>query len=187
MYCGIFIIVLWTILGFILFAEETKKTFTVNSLLDTKEDLERRENDNKIPLNLVFQMHPAGSGFVPFLIDRNDSTAIRLMRLFPNRAVSFRVMNGRMGLMCRESFDPNSLVGLNNQGLLLINANNYSLDSVEQQRAILSRGLPIQKTPHFRRPNVMTVLTVYPDFNFNPNNNNNNPNPNPNPNTNTNP
>ena len=173
MYCVIFIIVLLTMLGFISFAEERKTTVTVDSLLDTKEDYERRKNDNNIPLNLVYQVQPVGSVFQPFLIDRNDSTGIRMMRLFPNRIGSFRFINGRMGLVCRENSDPNSLAGINNQHLLLIYANNYSLDAVDQERAILSRGLPIQRTPHFNRPNVKTGLTVHRDYNINTNTNTN--------------
>lgn len=169
MYCVIFIIVLLTMLGFISFAEERKKTVTVDSLLDTKEDYERRKNDNSIPLNLVYQVQPVGSVFLPFLIDRNDSTGIRMMRLFPNRIGSFTYINGSMGLVCREHSDPNTLTGLNNQHLLTINANNYSLNAVDQERAILSRGLPIQRTPHISRPRLMTVLTVHRDYNINNN------------------
>lgn len=166
MYCVIFIIVLLTILGFISFAEKRKTTVTVDSLLDPKEDYERRTN---IPLNLVYQIHPVGSVLQPFLIDKNDSTGIRMMRLFPNRVGSFTYINGAVGLVCRENSDPNSPAGLNNQGLLLINTNNYSLNAVDQERTILSRGLPIQRTPHLNRPNVMTVLTVYRDYNINNN------------------
>jgi hypothetical protein len=174
MYCVIFIFVLFTILGFISFAEEKKTTISVDSLLDKKEDYERRKNDNNIPLNLVYQMHLIGTRVLPFLVDRNDSTGIRMLRLFPNRAGSFTSINGMVGLVCRENSDPNSPAGLNPQGLLLINANNYFLRIIDQERTILSRGLPIQRTPHLNRPNVMTVLTVHTDYNTNNNTNANN-------------
>lgn len=173
-YDVIFIIVSITLLGFVLFAQQSQTTIPLDSLLDTQADLERRKNDNNIPLNLVFQRHHVGTRVHSFLIDRNDSTGIRMAALFPNRAGSFRVINGMVGLLYTRDNVPGSRVGLNNQNELLINVNNYSLFPVDAARGILSRGLPIQRTPHARSPNDITVLTVLSDYNTNINTNTNN-------------
>ena len=53
-YCIIFIIAYITLLGFVLFADNAAGRITVDSYLDTQADLERRANDNNIPLNLAF-------------------------------------------------------------------------------------------------------------------------------------
>jgi hypothetical protein len=50
-YCIIFIIAFITLLGFVSFAA---RRITVDSYMDTQTDLERRANDNTIPLNLSF-------------------------------------------------------------------------------------------------------------------------------------
>jgi hypothetical protein len=52
--CIIFIIASITLLGFISFADNAAGRITVGSYLDTQADLERRANDNNIPLNLAF-------------------------------------------------------------------------------------------------------------------------------------
>jgi hypothetical protein len=173
-YCVIFIIVSITLLGFVLFAQQSQTTIPVDSLLDTQADLERRKNDNRIPLDLVYQRHHVGARVHSFLVDRNDSTGIRMAALFPNRPGSFRVINGVVGLLYTRDNVPGSRVGLNNQNELLINVNNYSLFAVDVARGVQSRGLPIQRTPHARSPNDITVLTVLSDFNINTNTNNNN-------------
>lgn len=167
-YCVIFIIVFLTLLGIVLYAEE-RTNIPVHSLLDTKADLEHRTNDNNIALNLVFQLGVTGLGPSPFLIDRNDPTGLRMARLLPNRAGSFKIVNGRGGFVYREH--ANQSTGINNQGDLLIHVFNYHLNVVESNRTILSRGLPVQRAAHPTRYTVETVLTILPDYNVN-----NNPN-----------
>jgi hypothetical protein len=167
-YCAIFIIVFLILLGFVLFAEQIT-TIPVDSLLDTEQDLERRTNDNRISLNLVFQQNVTGLGPSPFLIDRNDTTGLRMARLLPNRAGSFRIINGRGGFVYRQHI--NQSTGINNQGDLLIHVFNFSLGAVESNRTILSRGLPVQRAAHPTRSNTETVLTILPDYNVNANTN----------------
>lgn len=53
-YCIIFIIAFITLLGFVLFADNADRRITVGSYMDTQADLERRANDNTIPLNLYY-------------------------------------------------------------------------------------------------------------------------------------
>lgn len=167
-YCVIFIIVFLTLLGIVLYAEE-RTSIPVHSILDTKADLEQRTNDNNIALNLVFQQNVPGLGPSPFLIDRNDTTGLRMARLLPNRAGSFRIVNGRGGFVYRDR--ANQSTGINSQGNLLINVFNYHLGVVESNRTILSRGLTVQREPHPTRRTIETVLTILPDYNVN-----NNPN-----------
>jgi preprotein translocase subunit SecY len=59
-YCIIFIIAFITLLGFVLFADNADRRITVASYMDTQADLERRANDNTIPLNLhyIYVMSP---------------------------------------------------------------------------------------------------------------------------------
>ena len=92
-----------------------------------------------------------------------------MARLLPNRAGSFKIVNGRGGFAYRER--ANQSTGINNQGDLLINVFNYHLHVVESNRTILSRGLPVQRAAHPTRYTVETVLTILPDYNVN-----NNPN-----------
>ena len=157
-----------TLLGIVLYAEE-RTSIPVHSILDTKADLEQRTNDNNIALNLVFQQNVPGLGPSPFLIDRNDTTGLRMARLLPNRAGSFRIVNGRGGFVYRDR--ANQSTGINSQGNLLINVFNYHLGVVESNRTILSRGLTVQREPHPTRRTIETVLTILPDYNVN-----NNPN-----------
>lgn len=92
-----------------------------------------------------------------------------MARLLPNRAGSFKIVNGRGGFVYREH--ANQSTGINNQGDLLIHVFNYHLNVVESNRTILSRGLPVQRAAHPTRYTVETVLTILPDYNVN-----NNPN-----------
>ena len=160
-YCIIFIIAYITLLGFVLFADNAAGRITVDSYLDTQADLERRANDNNIPLNLAFiyVMNPTWNSPRPFLIDKNDRAGLRIKSLFPDRsASSFRIVDGKGGFV----YNPGRVV-VNNQGELLTNVNIYSFNIVNQTRGVLSWGLPVQRIPHANSPYSITVLRVLRD------------------------
>ena len=100
-YCIIFIIAFITLLGFVLFADNADRRITVDSYIDTQADLERRANDNTIPLDLAFiyVTSPTWNAPRPFLIDKNDSSGLRIKSLFPDRTASYRIINGRGGFI----------------------------------------------------------------------------------------
>lgn len=145
-----------TLLGIVSFAAR----ITVDSYLDTDADLERRANDNTIPLNLAFLyvMFPTWNAPRPFLIDKNDMTGLRIKSLFPNRTASFRIIDGKGGFV----YNPANVV-VNNQGELLTNVNIYSFVIVNQVRGVQSGGLPVQTIRHASSPNTVTVLKVFRD------------------------
>lgn len=160
-YCIIFIIAFITLLGFVSFADNAAERITVDSYLDTQADLERRANDNTIPLNLAFfyVMSPNWKAPHPFLIDKNDSAGLRIKSLFPDRsALTYRIIDGKGGFL----YNPASVV-VNGQGELLTNVNIYSFVIVKQARGVLSGGVPVQEIPHATRPNSVTVLRVLRD------------------------
>lgn len=150
-YCTIFILVPITLVGIVLLADASTSA-KIENIMDTKQDLIRRSNDNRIPLNLGFVQYN-GPGLM--LIDHNDSRAIRMLGLFPNRTVSFISDGARSGLKIQPQH-----AEINNDGELLVNASLYAFLGVSQDRAILSRGLPIGTQPHHKKPYDVTVLKV---------------------------
>ena len=159
-YCIIFIIAFITLLGFVLFADNADRRITVGSYMDTQADLERRANDNTIPLNLhfIYVMSPTWNAPRPFLIDKNETAGIRIKSLFPDRTATYRIIDGRGGFV----YNPGKVV-VNSQGELLTNVNIYSFAVVDRVRGVLSGGLPVQRIPHARSPNTVTVLRVLRD------------------------
>jgi len=159
-YCIVFIIAFITLLGFVLFADNADRRITVGSYMDTQADLERRANDNTIPLNLyyIYVTSPTWNAPRPFLIDKNDSAGLRIKSLFPDRTASYRIIDGKGGFF----YNPGSVV-VNSQGELLTNVNIYSFAVVDRVRGVLSGGLPVQRIPHARSPNTVTVLRVLRD------------------------
>ena len=159
--CIIFIIASITLLGFISFADNAAGRITVGSYLDTQADLERRANDNNIPLNLAFiyVTSPTWNSPRPFLIDKNERAGLRIKSLFPGRSdSSYRVIDGKGGFV----YNPARVV-VNDQGELLTNVNVYSFVIVNQARGVLSGGLPVQRIPHANSPYSITVLRVLRD------------------------
>ena len=164
-YCVISLIVFLTLLGIVLYAEQSTNV-TVNSLLDTHADLDRRTNDNSYPINMTFRQNIPGRGTAAFLYDINDRTGLRMARLITNRAQSFVTINGVVGIIYVNN--PNYSTGVvNSQGNLLIRVNNYSLRIVDGVRPILTRGLPVDRQLHDRED--VTILTILPNNNPNPN------------------
>ena len=159
-YCIIFIIAFITLLGFVLFADNTDRRITVGSYMDTQADLERRANDNTIPLNLhyIYVMSPTWNAPRPFLIDKNESAGLRIKSLFPDRTASYRIIDGKGGFV----YNPGSVV-VNSQGELLTNVNIYSFVAVDLLRGVQSGGLPIERIRHASSPNTVTVLRVLRD------------------------
>lgn len=160
-YCIIFIIAFITLLGFVLFADNTDRRITVGSYMDTQADLERRANDNTIPLNLhyIYVMSPTWNAPRPFLIDKNESAGLRIKYLFPDRTASYRIIDGKGGFV----YNPGSVV-VNSQGELLTNVNIYSFVAVDLLRGVQSGGLPIERIRHASSPNTVTVLRVLRDI-----------------------
>ena len=160
-YCIIFIIAFITLLGFVLFADNTDRRITVGSYMDTQADLERRANDNTIPLNLhyIYVMSPTWNAPRPFLIDKNESAGLRIKSLFPDRTASYRIIDGKGGFV----YNPGSVV-VNSQGELLTNVNIYSFVAVDLLRGVQSGGLPIERIRHASSPNTVTVLRVLRDI-----------------------
>ena len=156
-YCIIFIIAFITLLGFVSFAA---RRITVDSYMDTQTDLERRANDNTIPLNLsfIYVMSPTWNAPRPFLIDKNETAGIRIKSLFPDRTATYRIIDGRGGFV----YNPGKVV-VNSQGELLTNVNIYSFVAVDQLRGVQSGGLPVQKIRHAKSPYTVTVLRVLRD------------------------
>ena len=159
-YCIIFIIAFITLLGFVLFADNADRRITVGSYMDTQADLERRANDNTIPLDLhfIYVTSPTWNAPRPFLIDKNETAGIRIKSLFPDRTATYRIIDGRGGFV----YNPGKVV-VNSQGELLTNVNIYSFAVVDRVRGVLSGGLPVQRIPHARSPNTVTVLRVLRD------------------------
>jgi len=155
-FCLIFIIAFITLLGFVSFSAR----ITVDSYLDTDADVERRANDNTIPLDLAYKYvtGPTWNTDRPFLIDKNDPSGLRIKALFPDRTASFRIIDGRGGFV----YNPAHVV-VNSQGELLTNVNTYSFVIVDQVRGVNSGGLPVQKIRHVTRPNAITILRVFRD------------------------
>ena len=160
-YCIIFIIAFITLLGFVLFADNADRRITVASYMDTQADLERRANDNTIPLNLhyIYVTSPTWNAPRPFLIDKNDSAGLRIKSLFPDRTASYRIIDGKGGFV----YNPGSVV-VNSQGELLTNVNIYSFVAVDLLRGVQSGGLPIERIRHASSPNTVTVLRVLRDI-----------------------
>ena len=156
-YCIIFIIAFITLLGFVLFADNADRRITVGSYMDTQADLERRANDNTIPLNLyyIYVTSPTWNAPRPFLIDKNERAGLRIKSLFPDRTASYRIIDGKGGFF----YNPGSVV-VNNQGELLTNVNIYSFLAVDQLRGVQSGGVPVQRIRHASSPNTVTVLRV---------------------------
>lgn len=148
-YCTIFILVPITLLGFVLFSASTSAK--IDNILDTDADLERRKNDNRIPLDLAYVTNGVSS---PFLIDRNDSTGLRMRALFINRT-SLTVRGGIGGF----TTNPRHAV-YNNQGELLVNAPLVPFVAVNSFRGVQTRGRPIQIQPHHVDFNTRIVLRV---------------------------
>ena len=159
-YCIIFIIAFITLLGFVLFADNADRRITVGSYMDTQADLERRANDNTIPLNLhfIYVMSPTWNAPRPFLIDKNETAGIRIKSLFPDRTATYRIIDGRGGFV----YNPGKVV-VNSQGELLTNVNIYSFVAVDQLRGVQSGGLPVQKIRHAKSPYTVTALRVLRD------------------------
>jgi hypothetical protein len=128
--------------------------------MDTQADLERRANDNTIPLNLhyIYVMSPTWNAPRPFLIDKNDSAGLRIKSLFPDRTASYRIIDGKGGFV----YNPAQVV-VNSQGELLTNVNIYSFATVDRLRGVLSGGLPVQRIRHASSPYTVTVLRVLRD------------------------
>ena len=160
-YCIIFIIAFITLLGFVLFADNADRRITVGSYMDTQADLERRANDNTIPLNLyyIYVTSPTWNAPRPFLIDKNERAGLRIKSLFPDRTASYRIIDGKGGFF----YNPGSVV-VNNQGELLTNVNIYSFLAVDQLRGVQSGGVPVQRIRHASSPNTVTVLRVLRDI-----------------------
>lgn len=156
-YCMIFILASITLLGLVLFAENAVGLIPVASYNDTQADLERRANDNTIPLNLAFTLvsSPTWNAPRPFIFDSNETSGLRIKSLFPDRGASYKIINGRGGFINNPA-----QVVINNQGELLTNVNIYSFTAVDQVRGVLSGGLPVQRIPHARIPGTVTVLRV---------------------------
>ena len=165
-YCVIFIIVLLTLLGFVLYAEEKTK-IPVASLVNTQAELDQKANDNNIAINMSFRHNVDGLGTAAFLYDMNESDGLRMLRLLPNRAGSLRTINGVVGIVYRDN--PNHTTGVNGQGNLLIHVNNSNLAIVDSARPILTRGLPVQRNLPARPFYPVTVLTILPANNNNAN------------------
>lgn len=157
-YCVIFILVFITLLGLVLFAEN--RAITVDSYLDTEADLERRINDNNIPLDLAYILvsGPTWTKPHPFLIDRNDSTGVRLKIFFLGKTPTFTKIDGRGGFI----YSPRH-VSFNDQGELLPSVNIQMFFAVDQWRGVQSRGRPINRLPHSVKPDLLTVLRVTRD------------------------
>jgi hypothetical protein len=151
-YCTIFILVTITLLGLVLFANNASISPKVDNLIDTKADLERRTNDNTIPLDLAYV--PNGE-FGHFLIDKKDSTGLRMKALFINRTTSFKVIGNRGGFIISTAH-----ARPNNQGELLVNADLMTFNAVNQYRGVLTRGIAIDTNKHHSLPNGLTVLKV---------------------------
>jgi len=147
--CIIFILVTITLLGIVLFTASTSAN--INNLLDTDADFKRRKNDNRIPLDLAYVTNGLSS---PFLIDRNDSTGIRMSTLFLNRA-SLTERGGISGFPT----NPRHAV-YNMQGELLVNAPLASFTAVNAFRGVQTRGIPIQTEVHNADPNTIIILKV---------------------------
>ena len=147
--CIIFILVTITLLGIVLFTASTSAN--INNLLDTDADFKRRKNDNRIPLDLAYVTNGLSS---PLLIDRNDSTGLRMKALFLNRT-ELTERNGRSGFITR----PSNVV-YNMQGELLVNAPLATFLAVDRWRGVQTRGLPIQRQDHHAQPYTITVLRV---------------------------
>ena len=160
-YCIIFIIAFITLLGFVLFADNADRRITVGSYMDTQADLERRANDNTIPLNLhyIYVMSPTWNAPRPFFTDKNESAGLRKKSLFPDRTASYRIIDGKGGFV----YNPGSVV-VNSQGELLTNVNIYSFLAVDQLRGVQSGGVPVQRIRHASSPNTVTVLRVLRDI-----------------------
>lgn len=160
-YCIIFIIAFITLLGFVLFADNADRRITVDSYIDTQADLERRANDNTIPLDLhfIYVTSPTWNAPRPFLIDKNERAGLRIKSLFPDRTASYRIIDGKGGFF----YNPGSVV-VNNQGELLTNVNIYSFLAVDQLRGVQSGGVPVQRIRHASSPNTVTVLRVLRDI-----------------------
>ncbi|RYE13345.1 MAG: hypothetical protein EOP34_09020 [Rickettsiales bacterium] len=150
-YCTIFILVPITLVGIVLLADASTSA-KLENILDTKQDFIKRSNDNRIPLNLGFVQYN-GPGLM--LIDHNDSYAVRMLGLFPNRTESFISDGARSGLRIKPQH-----VQINNDGELLVNASMHAFLAVSQVRAVQSRGLPIGRQPHHSIPDDVTVLKV---------------------------
>jgi len=68
------------------------------------------------------------------------------------------MFNGRAGFV----YNPGRVV-VNSQGELLTHVNIYSFVFVDRVRGVQSGGLPVQKIPHEKSPNSVTILRVLRD------------------------
>ena len=111
------------------------------NLLDSDADFERRKPTPHI--NLVYSYvtrYYSGAKPVPFIIDLNDPTGLRMKTLFDSRR-KLKEIGGVWGFPCKNTT-------VDNIGVLRANAEPFPLDALEgANKGVLSKGMPIQRVP----------------------------------------
>lgn len=133
----IFIIVIITILGIVVFANVMR----IENILDTQEEYERR---NRKPINLIyfFVTNPhSGSPTLPFVVDKNDPTATKMTAFLGRRLPTPGHGTPYMGFRGKNNF-------ITQEGALKLNVDAHILDALEADSLpVQTKGLPIQRIP----------------------------------------